>query len=148
VTDAERPVAVVKKLLPASPTVVYDEWLDPVALSDWMCPSPARPTKIELEPTLGGRLQIDIEENGIRFVVTGRFVELDRPRRLSFTWSGSTWPDPTEESIVTVTLEPHGDSETFMTIRHALLPPHLVDQHRTGWTRIADQLAAELAVSR
>ena len=135
------------RLLPASPAVVYDEWLDPDALSDWMCPWPARATNINLEPTLGGRLQIDIEENGVRFEVTGRYVELDRPGRLSFTWSCSTWPNPSAESIVTVTLEPHGDGETLMTIEHALLPPDLVDQHRSGWTTIAEQLAAELIVA-
>ena len=33
-----------ERLLPASPVVVYDEWLDPDALSDWMCPRPAQAT--------------------------------------------------------------------------------------------------------
>jgi uncharacterized protein YndB with AHSA1/START domain len=76
--------------------------------------------------------------------VTGRYVELDRPRRLSFTWSCSTWPDPNVESLVMVTLEPRADDETYMTIRHFLLPPDLVDQHQSGWTRIAVQLGAAL----
>jgi hypothetical protein len=35
-----------------------------------------------------------------------------------------------------------------MTIRHALLPEDLIDQHETGWAHIAEQLAAELAVAR
>jgi len=148
VTDAERPVSSVTRLLPASPAVVYDEWLDPVALSDWMCPLPSRATSIDLEPMLGGRLRIEIEENGVRFVVRGRYVELDRPFRLSFTWSCSTWPDPTLESLVTVTLEPHGDGETLMTIQHTLLPPDLTDQHQSGWARIAEQLAMELAAGK
>ena len=147
-TDAEGPVALVVRLLPESPAVVYDEWLDPDALCDWMCPRPARATSIDLEPTVGGRLRIGIEENGVRFVVTGRYVELNRPWRLSFTWSCSTWPDPNTESLITVSLEPHGDGETLMTIQHALLPPDLIDQHESGWARIAEQLAAELALGR
>jgi uncharacterized protein YndB with AHSA1/START domain len=117
-------------------------------LCDWMCPRPARATSIDLEPTVGGRLRIGIEENGVRFVVTGRFIELNRPCRLSFTWSCSTWPDPNTESLITVSLEPHGDGETLMTIQHALLPPDLIDQHESGWARIAEQLAAELALGR
>ena len=147
-TDAKRPVASVVRLVPASPAVIYDEWLDPAALSDWMCPLPARATSIDVEPTVGGRLRIEIEENGVCFVVTGRYVELDRPLRLCFTWSCSTWPDPSLKSLVTVTLEPHGDGETLMTIQHTLLPPDLIDQHQSGWSRIAEQLAAELAVRR
>jgi uncharacterized protein YndB with AHSA1/START domain len=147
-TDAKTPTTLVARLLPAAPAVIYDEWLDPEALSDWMCPRPARATNIDLEPTVGGRLRIDIEEQGVRFVVTGRYVELDRPRRLSFTWSCSTWPNPNVESLVTVTLEPRGDNETFMTIHHALLPPDLVQQHQSGWARIAEQLGAELAMRK
>jgi uncharacterized protein YndB with AHSA1/START domain len=148
VTDHEAPAALVVRLLPAPPAVVYDEWLDPEALSDWMCPRPAQATNVDLQPTVGGRLKLDIEENGARFAVTGRYVELDPPRRLRFTWSCSTWPNPIMESLVTVTLEPHGEGQTLMTIHHSLLPPDLIGQHSAGWARIADQLAAELAVVR
>jgi uncharacterized protein YndB with AHSA1/START domain len=148
VTNAETPNALVARLLPAAPAVVYDEWLDPESLSDWMCPRPARATNIDLEPIVGGRLRIDIEEQGVHYVVTGRYVELDCPRRLSFTWSCSTWPNPNVESLVTVTLEPRGDNETFMIIHHALLPPDLVEHHQFGWARIAEQLGAELAIGK
>jgi uncharacterized protein YndB with AHSA1/START domain len=61
-TDAEVPVARIEQQLPAPPSVVYAECLDPDALSDWMCPRPARAIRIELDPTIGGRLRIDIEE--------------------------------------------------------------------------------------
>jgi uncharacterized protein YndB with AHSA1/START domain len=138
----------VERLLPASPNVCYDEWLNPESLSDWMCPRPARSTCIELDATIGGRLRIDIEEEGVPFTVTGRYVELVRPRLVSFTWRCSTWPDPMVESLVTVTLEPLGDDETFMTIHHALLPPDLAEQHQSGWERIAGQLAVELGADR
>ena len=142
--ETEGTAAVVQRVLPAPPDVVYDEWLDPGALSEWMCPHPARPTRIEIDPQVGGRLRIDIEENGVQFTVAGDYLELDRPRRLRFAWSCSTWPDPNVRSVVTVTLEPHGDGATLMTIHHAL-PPDLVDQHRNGWTLIAEQLAAGLS---
>jgi uncharacterized protein YndB with AHSA1/START domain len=52
------------------------------------------------------------------------------------------------ESLVTVTFEPRGDNETFMTIHHTLLPPDLVEQHQSGWARIAEQLDAELGVAK
>ena len=32
----------VRRVLPAPPAVVYDEWLDPVGMVEWMCPRPAR----------------------------------------------------------------------------------------------------------
>jgi len=56
-----------------------------------------------------------------------------------FTWSCSTWQPPAN-SIVTVTLEPHGHEQTMMTIHHAKLPPELVEDHRNGWNKISDQI--------
>jgi uncharacterized protein YndB with AHSA1/START domain len=145
---AEQRAAVVRRLLPAPPEVVYDEWFDPAALADWMCPRPAQCRSIAAEPRVGGALRIDIEENGTEFFVTGQYLVLDRPRRLSFTWSCSTWPDPSLQSVVTVLLEPRGARQTLMTIEHTLLPPALVGQHARGWTVIARQLAEELVAPR
>jgi uncharacterized protein YndB with AHSA1/START domain len=132
-------VVTVRRVLPAPPDVVYDEWLDPVGMLDWMCPRPARAVKISLEPSVGGALRIDIEDSGSSLYVSGTFVELDRPRRLRFTWSCSAWADPSVQSVVTVTLEDHGTDETMMTIEHAQLPREQVDSHGRGWGAIAVQ---------
>ncbi len=134
----------VQRVLPAPPDVVYDEWLDPDALSDWMCPRPARCLRVEMDAREGGSLRFDIEDGGTEFSVTGRFLVLDRPRLLSFTWHCTTWPDPDLESIVTVSFDRHGGQETMMTIDHTLLPHELGDQHRRGWEAIAEQLGAAL----
>ena len=138
-------VITVRWVLPAPPDVVYDEWLDPVGMTEWMCPRPARAVTISLEPSVGGLLRIDIEDGGSSLYVTGRYVELDRPRRLRFTWSCSAWADPTVQSVVTVTLDHHGADETMMTIEHEQLPPGQVDGHSRGWAAIAAQLDEVLA---
>ena len=143
-TEPPARTAVVRRMLPASPDVVYDEWLDPAALADWMCPRPARCRNVEMQPWVGGRLRIDISDGGAEFWVSGEYLVLDRPGLLSFTWSCSTWPDPGLRTVVTVLLEPRGD-DTLMTITHTLLPPGLAEQHASGWAAIAEQLAAELA---
>lgn len=137
-------VVTVRRVLPAPPDLVYDEWLDPVGMTEWMCPRPARAVAISLEPSVGGTLRIDIEDRGSSMYVTGRYLELDRPRRLRFTWSCSDWADPTVQSVVTVTLDRHGTDETLMTIEHEQLPPERVDDHGSGWAAIAAQLGAAL----
>jgi uncharacterized protein YndB with AHSA1/START domain len=133
-------VAVVRRVLPAPPDVVFDEWLDPVGMTEWMCPRPARAVKISLEPSVGGSLRLDIEDRGASLYVTGQFTELDRPRRLRFTWSCSDWADPSVQSEVTVLLEAHGAGETLMTIEHEQLPLEQADEHERGWDAIATQL--------
>jgi uncharacterized protein YndB with AHSA1/START domain len=141
--NADR-VVIVRRVLPAPPDIVYDEWLDPVGMIEWMCPRPARAVKISLEPSVGGSLRIDIEDSGSSLYVSGFYIELDRPRRLRFTWSCSAWADPTVQSMVTVTLEDHGTAETMMTIEHEQLPPAEMDSHRHGWAAIAVQLEEAL----
>ena len=143
---AERTVTV-RRVLPARPDIVYDEWLDPVGMLEWMCPRPARAVKISLEPAVGGLLRIDIEDRGFSLYVSGMFTELDRPRRLRFTWSCSAWADPSVQSLVTVTLEDHGAGETMMTIEHEQLPPEEVGSHRHGWGTIAVQLGGVIRES-
>jgi uncharacterized protein YndB with AHSA1/START domain len=138
------PTARVQRVLPAPPGVVYDEWLDPDALTEWMCPRPARCLRVEMEPWTGGSLRLDIEDGGTEFSVVGQFTVLDRPRRLSFPWHCSTWPDPDAESIVIVSFKPRGTQETLMTIEHILLPGELVEQHQRGWEAIAEQFDAAL----
>ena len=145
---SESPVAVVRRVLPAPPDVVYDEWLDPAGMTEWMCPRPARAVKISLDPVTGGMLRFDISDSGTLLYVTGQFVELARPRRLRFTWSCSVWPDPTVQSMVTVDLAPHGAGQTMMTISHELLPPGQVDRHQRGWGAISAQLGDMLEGSR
>lgn len=137
-------VAVVRKRLPAPPHVVFDEWTDADRLAEWMCPRPARCLNVQADPRIGGTVRFDIEEAGQTFRVSGNYQTLDRPHKVAFTWSCSTWPDPTIQSLVTVTIEPDGAQASIMTIEHELLPPALVPQHAHGWSLISVQLATRL----
>ena len=142
-TDPAAPAAVVRQRLPAPPDVVFDEWTDAGRLAEWMCPRPARCVNVEADPRIGGTLRFDVEEAGNTFRVSGKYVTLERPNRVAFTWSCSTWPDPTIQTIVTVTIEPESAEASIMTITHEL-PPALLPQHAHGWTVISRQLEAQL----
>lgn len=137
--------AVVHRVLPAPPDVVYAEWLDPAALAEFICPDPATPGIIQCDPRVGGTLRIVMIDPETVVNVTGEYLELDRPNRLRFTWNSEYGGGFT--SIVTVTLEPHGDGQTLMTIDHAYLPPQWRDDHHKGWTLIAEQLERVLRAS-
>jgi uncharacterized protein YndB with AHSA1/START domain len=140
VTHPDPAVARVECVLPALPDVVFREWLDADALAEWMCPLPDRLRAVEIDARPGGAFRFDIIEGDVSFTVTGRYMTIDPPHHLSFTWSCSTWPVPALETIVTVSLAGHGASDTLMTIEHTLLPPDLVAQHQLGWAQIGEQL--------
>jgi uncharacterized protein YndB with AHSA1/START domain len=141
---SDTPVARVQRVMPAVPNVVFDEWLDPESLADWMCPRPSRCVAITIEPHVGGSVRFDVDDSGKSVLIAGRFLAIDRPRLLRFTWSNSDWADPTRASIVDVAFEPHGPDQTLMTIEHSLLPRDDFDAFRNGWARVCDQLVAYL----
>jgi len=96
---------------------------------------------VTVEPRVGGLFRFDVDDRGVSVLITGRFVSIERPRLLSFTWANSDWVDPTISSMVTVTFEPVQDDQTLMSIEHAMLPPEEYDNFHDGWLKTADQLA-------
>jgi uncharacterized protein YndB with AHSA1/START domain len=141
-TQPELPSARVERVLPARPERVYDAWLDERSLREFMCPAPGQATEVAVDARLGGSLRIVMTFPDGQTEITGEFVALDRPERVSFTWR----PDSDDhESIVTVLLAPHGEGQTHMTIIHSRQLAALVSRYRTGWTSIGDRLAEYLA---
>ncbi|OBK71886.1 SRPBCC domain-containing protein [Mycobacterium sp. 1274761.0] len=132
-----------QRVMPAPPDVVFDEWIDREALREWMCPRPVRVLDVTVEPHVGGTVRFDVDDSGTRVVISGRFLAIDRPRLLRFTWTNSNWPEATD-SVVTVTFEPVGDGETLMSLKHSLLPPEELESFDSGWALTVDQLAAAL----
>lgn len=137
-------VARVQRVMPAAPEVVFDQWLDPESLREWMCPRPSRVVAVTVEPRVDGRVRFDVDAVGNSVLISGRFLAIDRPYLLRFTWSASDQPDPAVVSIVNVAFEPFGDDQTLMSIEHSLLPPEQFDKYDNGWTLTSDQLAALL----
>ncbi len=143
--SAERqlPSAEVERVLEVAREDAFDAWLDAAALRTFICPAPGHATDVALDPRVGGTYRFVMSLPDRELVVTGEYVALDRPDRISFTWRCSDTGDV--ESVVTVTFEPHGDRATLMRITHSLLPPSLIRQHADGWTLVAAQLTRRLA---
>jgi uncharacterized protein YndB with AHSA1/START domain len=136
---------VVQRVMPATPQVVFDQWLDPEALEEWMCPHPVRVIDVTVEARVGGTVRFDVDASGTRVLISGQFLAIERPHLLRFTWSNSNWEDPTQASVVNVTFEPVGADETLMSIEHSLLPPTEFEAFHTGWIVTFEQLAGTLA---
>ncbi len=139
----ELPGARVERVLPARPERAYDAWLEERSLRAFMCPAPGRVSDVTVDPRIGGALRVVMTFPEWETVITGEFVALDRPERISFTWR-TGGEDP--ESIVTVLFAPRGEEETQMTIIHSLQPPAIARRYQEGWTSVAERLAEHLAV--
>src|SRR2546426_5823171 len=65
----------------ASPDSVFEYFTDPVKMVQWMG------TQATLDPRPGGVCRVDPAGHA---AVLGEFVEVDRPRRIVFTWGWET----------------------------------------------------------
>lgn len=119
------------RILPAPPEAVFDAWLDPEAIRVWMCPGDIFESVAEVEPRVGGRFRIVMRSPGRDDPHTGVYLEIDRPRRLVFTWSSAGTSH--RDTVVTLELRPHGESGCELTLVHSDLPPDAVEPHTIGW---------------
>jgi uncharacterized protein YndB with AHSA1/START domain len=108
----------------ASAERVYDAWLDPAQARLWMTAAlksgglAGDVRSIEIDPRVGGRFLFSDMRNGMEARHWGTYLELDRPRKIVFTWI----VDPADEadpSRVTLTIEPDGTGCTA-TIVHEM----------------------------
>jgi uncharacterized protein YndB with AHSA1/START domain len=109
----------------APAAVVYDLITTVEGLKRWIA------AEAVVEPRAGGRLQWT-HENGATMI--GRFVELDPPRRIVFTygWEGDLMGLRPEASIVEIRLEER-EGSTTLRLSHRGIPSESVEDHRRGW---------------
>jgi uncharacterized protein YndB with AHSA1/START domain len=124
------------KRFDASPEAVFDAWTDPAGMGAWFSPmTTASVPKLDLR--VGGDFQIDMHGEGKDYVHTGRYLEIDRPRKLVFTWVSEGTQD--QETVVTLDLEADGDG-TLLTLTHERFPDtESRDNHAKGWDAIIEK---------
>ena len=95
---------VVRRVLPVERERVFAAWLDPASLATWMRPGETTDAIVEVDPRVGGRFRILMEqpEGGCGYEHRGEYLAIEPPSLLSFTWiSAATDLRPT---VVTVEL--------------------------------------------
>lgn len=127
----------------AAPAVrVFDAWLDPTVASRWLFATPdGTIVRCEIDARPGGAFVITDRRPAGDVAHVGRYVEIDRPRRLVFTFGVPTYSDL--ETTVTLTLTAAG-SGCEVTLRHEGVPPEWASQTEQGWRDLCARLEALL----
>lgn len=132
----------VKRTIPAPADKVFDVWMDPKSPGGpWfgsetliMAPAP---------PAVGSLFYFTVLWEGHSWAHFGRFVEIQRPGKVEYTWMSEGTKGV--ESTVTVTFDGHG-KETEVTLHHLNLPDdELGRQTEWGWAHILASVAETLA---
>ncbi len=85
--------------------------------------------------------------SGFEIDHTGKYVEVDPPRRLVFTWCTTATDGAT--TLVTIELAAEGQSATNLKLTHERLPhTQALKDHRRGWEGCLAQLERRVGVVR
>jgi uncharacterized protein YndB with AHSA1/START domain len=117
----------------AAPDTVFDYFTDPAKMVQWMG------VEATLDPRPGGACRINPSGQA---VMLGEFVEVDRPRRIVFTWGWeeTLFKTPPQSTLVEVSLTPDGE-DTVVRLMHRRLRPEVVALHSAGWQHYLARLA-------
>ena len=129
----------ISKIINAPIEKVFDAWLDPLMLTQFILPAPgmAQP-QVENDAREGGRFSIIMQVGDDRIPHTGTYLTLERPHRLAFSWESSF---STDDSIVTLVFDAIDSNTTRLDLSHIkFINEEARSNHEGGWNNILDQL--------
>jgi uncharacterized protein YndB with AHSA1/START domain len=127
----------VERDVAAAPGEAYRAFTNKAALQFWLCNS------ADVEARKGGRIYLWWDKG---YYSSGIYTELERDKMVAFTWRGPGDPEATE---VRVSIAPHGENGTHITLTHSGLGPgeewaEAAFQDRRGWESAFDNLQSAL----
>ncbi len=119
---------------------VFDAWLDPQKAGKFLFATPAgQMVRAEIDPRVGGAFAFVDRRDGKDVEHLGRYLEIDRPRRLVFEFTVSGMAEV--KTRVTVEIRP-ADRGCDLSVTQDGVPPDYAARTKAGWTKILEQLAA------
>lgn len=130
----------VRRWFSVSPGRVFDAWLDPSRARKFLfATETGEMVRCEIDARVGGRFCLVDRRDGEDVEHVGEYLEIDRPRRLVFSFAVPKF-SPT---YTTVTVEVRPVEEGSEVVLTHVLPAEVAEweeQDRKGWTMILEAL--------
>lgn len=138
--------AIVTRRFAAPAERVFAAWLDPDWIGRWMFGPGVREehiVRLGLEPRIGGKFSFVVNRAGVEIDHVGEYLEIDRPRRLVFTWGTRDSLPATSRVVVEITPR---DGECELRLTHEMTPDWaaFVDRAAGSWRQMLEALARVL----
>jgi uncharacterized protein YndB with AHSA1/START domain len=131
-----------ERLIAAPPEELFPLWTTPELLVTWWGPDGVDIPEHALDIRPGGAWRTTMRQpNGTRHTVSGKYLEVDPPRRLVFTWA---WEDAAgirgHETVVDVRFESAPGGTRLVLHQARFLDRESRDRHQHGWSSSFDCL--------
>jgi uncharacterized protein YndB with AHSA1/START domain len=135
----------IRRKLPAPREVVYEAWIDPEGIREWMCPGDVTSAEAVLDVRVGGSYRIVMKGKERDHVHTGVYQVVEPNAKLVFTW---TQEGNEVTTLVTVEFLAHGNESELVLTHERFTKPDVAKRYENGWGTIAQKLSAYLAQRR
>jgi uncharacterized protein YndB with AHSA1/START domain len=126
--------------------VVFRHWVEPNELSAWFGPVGYDVTEFTVDPVEGGEWQVGLRApSGDRFTLRGRYLLVDPPGRLRFTWELGGGVEAPQATEVDVSLRPEEGATRLLLRQGPFASPRAREQHRRAWKSTLESLALKLS---
>jgi len=126
----------------ASPERLFEAWTDPDLAARWLFTSPTSERhSAELDVRVGGKWAITDRREGVDYRALGEYLEVERPRRLVFTFGMPQFSPAFNKVTVEVDADGAG---SMMTLTQEDLPADYIPATEEGWRAMFDALAGLL----
>ncbi|MDF2118894.1 SRPBCC family protein [Roseiarcaceae bacterium H3SJ34-1] len=127
----------------AAPERVFDAWLDPAKAGKFLFATPTgEMVKVEIDARVGGKFSFVERRDGVDVAHVGEYLEIERPKRLVFSFGVPLYS--AETTRVAIDIVPRGTG-CELTLTHDGVLPDYRERTISGWGRILDGLAQNLA---
>lgn len=132
----------IRRNMPAPREVVYQAWIEPQGIREWMCPGDALSAEAVLDVRVGGSYRIVMKSKERDYVHTGVYQVVEPNAKLVFTW---TQEGNEGTTLVTVEFLPRGDESELVLTHERFAKADVAQRYQSGWGTIAQKLALFLA---
>ena len=137
---------VTRRRMPAPREIVFEAWIDPKGIHEWMCPGDAVSAEATLDVRVGGSYRLVMKGKDKDHVHIGTYQVVEPPSKLVFTWAGAE--NPADVTLVTVEFLPHGDESELVLTHERFTKDDLAQRYENGWNTIAEKFAVYLSRHR
>ncbi len=142
VATAEDHVLEIERRLNAEPDRVFAAWIEPDQMAEWFGPGNMTIPHSSADARVGGAWSVTMRnEGGHERIVGGVYREIDRPKRLVFTWGWLVDGQPGKETEVAVDFIADGDGTLMRLTQRGFDTAENRDMHNKGWSYSFDGLA-------
>jgi uncharacterized protein YndB with AHSA1/START domain len=132
---------VVRKRFTATPERVFDAWLDPDRARQWLfTTADSAVARCEIDARVGGRFTIVDRRSDGDIEHVGEYIEIDRPRRLVFSFAVPAYSSEYDRVTVVIVPTPEGCE---LTLTNEMSPANYsewAEKTAEGWGTILGSL--------